>query len=99
MSKFSRTYDEKKMIERLNKIYGLGPKVLECSKIINGHINDTYNVVIEDEDGKHQSYVFQRVNDHVFSDPVKIMNNLKIINSWLEKNGKKSSCKGCTFFR
>ena len=45
MSKFSRTYDEKKMIERLNKIYGLGPKVLECSKIINGHINDTYNAV------------------------------------------------------
>lgn len=99
MSKFSRTYDEKKMIERLNKIYGLGPKVLECSKIINGHINDTYNVVIEDEDGKHQSYVFQRVNDHVFSDPVKIMNNLKIINSWLEKNGKKSSCGILTFLK
>lgn len=99
MSKFSRTYDEKKMIERLNKIYGLGPKVLECSKIINGHINDTYNVVIEDEDGKHQSYVFQRVNDHVFSEPVKIMNNLKIINSWLEKNGKKSSCGILTFLK
>lgn len=72
---------------------------MECSKIINGHINDTYNVVIEDEDGKHQSYVFQRVNDHVFSEPVKIMNNLKIINSWLEKNGKKSSCGILTFLK
>ena len=55
MSKFSRTYDEKKMIERLNKIYGLGPKVLECSKIINGHIKDNYKEVIEDEEVKHQS--------------------------------------------
>lgn len=34
MSEFSRTYDEKKMIDRLNKIYGLGPKVLKCSKTL-----------------------------------------------------------------
>ena len=94
MSEFSRTYDEKKMIDRLNKIYGLGQKFLKCSKIINGHINDTYNVVVEDEDGTPHSYVFQRVNDHVFSDPVKIMDNLKIISSWLEKSGKNISRNG-----
>ena len=68
MASFSRTFDERRTIERLTKLYGLGPKVLRCSKIINGHINDTYNVTVLGADGKSHSYIYQRVNSSVFSD-------------------------------
>lgn len=98
-SNFSRTFDEKRTIERLNKLYGLGPRVISCNKIINGHINDTYGVCVEGNDGKPHSYIFQRVNDSVFSDPSKIMNNLKMIGDWLSGRCFRSSCQILTFLK
>ena len=99
MATFSRTFDERRTIERLTKLYGLGPKVLRCSKIINGHINDTYNVTVLGADGKPHSYIYQRVNSSVFSEPALIMQNLAVIRDWLETHQSDSACHVLTFLK
>ena len=99
MATFSRTFDERRTIERLTKLYGLGPKVLRCSKIINGHINDTYNVTVLGADGKSHSYIYQRVNSSVFSEPALIMQNLAVIREWLESHQSDSACHVLTFLK
>lgn len=97
MSVKSDTFDELFTIERLNKIYHLGEKVVDCKQIINGHINDTYFVTVADEHLKETGYVFQRVNSYVFSEPVKIMKNLQVLEKWLGEHPTNSRCKILTF--
>jgi hypothetical protein len=41
----------------------------------NGHINDTYAVLF-DQAGTPVRYIFQRINDHIFKDPVGLMANV-----------------------
>lgn len=50
----------------------------------NGHINDTYRVNVS-QGGAVISYLFQRINNRVFSNPVDLMENIERICSHLEK--------------
>jgi hypothetical protein len=41
----------------------------------SGHINDTYCVVF-DQGGTRVRYIFQRINQSIFKDPVALMENI-----------------------
>ncbi len=55
--------------------------------IVAGNINSTYKVFTEDENGKHQ-YLLQKINKNVFKDPVKIMENIKSVNDYIDHRHK-----------
>ena len=86
---------EEKFGQLLN-VYGIRGKIKEYSQITNGHINETYYVLIES--GPYVNpYVFQKVNTYVFKEPVKVMNNIMMIDNFIKNNNKKSACKIVTF--
>ncbi len=49
---------------------------VEISTIGIGHINDTYAVTVETDDGACR-YVAQRINHHVFKNPLEVMANIE----------------------
>ena len=48
----------------------------------SGHINDTYCVVF-DQGGAAVRYIFQRINHHIFKDPVALMENIRRVTAHL----------------
>ena len=47
--------------------------------ITNGNINATFKVTYRGADGTPKSYIFQRINTVVFSNPVQIMQNIDLV--------------------
>jgi len=78
--------------QTLKKAYGIRGKIDGHTRITNGHINETYHVVIGDN-----QYIFQKINKYVFKDPVLVMNNIMMIDNFVRNNCKKSACKIITF--
>ena len=76
----------------LMNVYGMRGEITGYYKLTNGHINETYLVMI----GKN-SYVFQKVNSYVFKDPVVVMKNIRMVDNFIKNNNKKSVCKIVTF--
>jgi len=86
----------KEKFTNLKNLYGINGEVKEYSQITNGHINETYYVLIEN--GQHiNPYVFQKVNTNVFKNPVSVMNNIMMIDNFIKNNNKKSVCKIIAF--
>jgi len=86
----------KEKFRKLKNLYGINGKIKEYSQITNGHINETYYVLIEN--GPYVNpYVFQKVNTYVFKQPVAVMNNIMMIDNFIKNNNKKSACKIVTF--
>nr|MBQ4317815.1 hypothetical protein [Clostridia bacterium] len=79
---------------KLTELYGL-PAMTEYTPLINGHINSTYHVTVENEDGKNNEYIFQKVNTYVFREPLKVMKNIKAVRKYICENGNCGGC-GCT---
>jgi len=50
----------------------------------SGHVNDTYCVVF-DQSGFRVRYIFQRINHHIFKNPVALMENLQRVTAHLGK--------------
>jgi hypothetical protein len=48
----------------------------------SGHINDTYCVVF-DQGGTHGRYILQRINHHIFRNPVALMENIRRVTEHL----------------
>ena len=85
-----------KKFKKLMELYGINGEIREYSQITNGHINETYYVLVEN--GQYVNpYVFQKVNTYVFKEPVKVMNNIMMIDNFIKNNNKKSACKIITF--
>ena len=59
-------------------------KFVECVPCGNGHINDTYMVTFEDENGMSR-YSLQHMNRSVFKDPVSLMNNILHVTAYLKE--------------
>ena len=59
-------------------------EVRGCIPYGNGHINDTFMVVCNDEDGKEYKYVLQAVNNNVFKEPIKVMKNIERVTEYLK---------------
>lgn len=51
-------------------------KLKSCGTYGNGHINDTYRLVYEDENGREHIYILQRINGNVFKDTKGVMENI-----------------------
>lgn len=50
-----------------------------------GNINETYKVTYKNEDGSLKSYLFQKVNTHVFKSPVEIMENIDRVTTYIRE--------------
>ena len=60
-------------------------KIKEVKNHGSGHINDTYRVVLEAEDGSESNVVLQRINTHVFTRPVELMENVLRVTAFLRE--------------
>lgn len=56
----------------------------ECVPYGNGHINDTYRVTFQTEQGIRR-YILQKMSQVVFKKPVELMENVSKVTSWLCK--------------
>ena len=56
----------------------------ECVLYGNGHINDTYRVTFQTEQGIRR-YILQKMSQVVFKKPVELMENVSKVTSWLCK--------------
>jgi len=81
-----------KKFEKLMRLYGINGTVDDYKKITEGHINETYHVMI----GPNE-YIFQKVNTYVFKDPIAVMHNIQMVDNFINNNCKKSLCKIITF--
>jgi Ser/Thr protein kinase RdoA (MazF antagonist) len=59
--------------------------LLRCREFGSGHINDTYKI---DTDEGHV-YILQRINPHVFTRPVEVMENVSAVTDFLRKTLKR----------
>lgn len=60
------------------------PGDLYSYEVINmGNVNSTYKVTYNKEDGGLKSYLFQKVNTHVFKNPVEIMKNIDKVTTFI----------------
>ncbi len=58
--------------------------VEECIPYGEGHINNTYRVVC-DQEGKKNRYILQSINGNVFKEPEKVMENIVNVTAWLKR--------------
>ncbi|MCL2095544.1 MAG: aminoglycoside phosphotransferase family protein [Oscillospiraceae bacterium] len=87
-------------IQLLMNLYGINGKVKEYRKITNGHINETYYVLVENNNGLSETanpYIFQKVNTYVFKNPAAVMNNIMMLDNFIKNNNKKSACRIINF--
>ena len=55
-----------------------------CKRYGNGHINDTFRVIMKDN-GKQHSYILQRINHEIFHDPEALMDNITKVTGFLRE--------------
>jgi len=76
------------MIEpsRILQEFSLKGALIAIDEIDNGLINNTYLVELEERSGKKKRYVLQRINDQVFTEPEKVMQNIALVTQHLGDN-------------
>ena len=57
---------------------------VSCEHFGNGHINDTF-LAVQDENGRKKSYILQRMNREVFKDPEGLMRNIVLVTDYLRE--------------
>ena len=63
-------------LTQVGQKFRLTGEIYSCDAIMMGNINSTYKVTYIRPDNTLQSYLFQKVNTHVFKNPVEIMENI-----------------------
>lgn len=69
----------------IGKKFRIVGEIYSYNAITMGNINATYKVTYMREDGTLKSYLFQRVNTHVFKSPVKIMENIDRVTTFIRE--------------
>ncbi len=69
----------------IGKKFRLEGEIYSYNAITMGNINATYKVTYMREDKTLKSYLFQRVNTHVFKSPVKIMENIDRVTTYIRE--------------
>lgn len=85
------------MLKRISENYIFRGTLIEYTECNNGHINDTYRVKFAINKNEAEEYIFQRINNYVFKDPIKVMDNIKEITLHLQSNKDKTDCDVITF--
>lgn len=70
------------IIKQLCDIYRLEGEITGIEPVLTGHINETLTVTMQNG-GTENTYVFQKLNNFVFKEPIKIMRNIELVNKWL----------------
>lgn len=84
-------------IRRVLAHYDLPQTLMNYKQLVNGHINDTYQIILADGN-KERQYILQRINDYVFKNPIQVMENIKAITNYLEsKEMHSNDCRIITF--
>ena len=58
-------------------------RFLEASPFGNGHIHDTYAASFEICKGKTHRYILQKMNTHIFTNPIQVMENIEKVTAHL----------------
>lgn len=69
------------MIEDVLKTYGLDPRKSQIEPLTSGLINHTWKVSSNGED-----YIFQRINDQVFTRPADVAANIRMVDGYLREH-------------
>ena len=80
-------YDFNSIISNFN----IDGKLISCERYGEGHINETYLAVIEDN-GVKKDYILQKINSNLFKNVEALMNNIRLVTEFnrariLEKGG------------
>ena len=62
--------------------------LIDCREFGSGHINKTYIATYKKDDGANQSYVIQQLNDTVFKNIDRLMDNVFAVTSHIRKHIK-----------
>ncbi|MEJ6579168.1 MAG: aminoglycoside phosphotransferase family protein [Akkermansiaceae bacterium] len=68
--------DLEKHISEIGARFAIDGNFAGGQEIESGHINTTYLAAYTDQDGDQSRYIFQRINEHVFPEPLTVMKNV-----------------------
>lgn len=71
------------VLKEIGQKFRLQGEIYSYDTITMGNINSTYKVTYTQEDNSLKSYLFQRVNTHVFKNPVEIMENIDRVTTFI----------------
>lgn len=71
------------IINIVGRKFRLPGEIYSYEAITMGNINSTYKVTYTQNDNSLKSYLFQRVNTHVFKNPVEIMENIDRVTTFI----------------
>lgn len=71
------------ILKTVGQKFCLPGEIYSYDTITIGNINSTYKVTYTQKDNSLTSYLFQRVNTHVFKNPVEIMENIDRVTSFI----------------
>lgn len=69
------------MISTILAAYGIQPEQCEVEPLVSGLINKTWKITCN-----HKAYILQRINNHVFKEPNKIAENIRMIDDYLKQH-------------
>ena len=70
-------------LKEIGQKFRLPAEIYSYDAITMGNINSTYKVTYTQNDNSLKSYLFQRVNTHVFKNPVEIMENIDRVTTFI----------------
>ncbi|MBO5714759.1 MAG: mucin desulfatase, partial [Clostridia bacterium] len=73
-------YDFNEIVSNFN----VDGKLLSCERYGEGLINETYLAIIE-QDGKPVNFIVQKINNKLFKNVEKLMNNIKLVTEFNRK--------------
>lgn len=85
-------------IESIIRKFCVDGKLLNYEKIKGGNVNSTYLLTLQNDE-KISKYVFQKINKYVFSDPVKLTENVVRVTESLKKCDIKRNRKTISFIK
>lgn len=83
-------------IQDICSMFEIGGKYISCKELSTGNINCTYQVNYIKE-GVNKSYIAQRINDKVFTDPIRLMDNIVAVTDYVRENIKKKGLSSKRF--
>ncbi|MBK1829749.1 aminoglycoside phosphotransferase family protein [Verrucomicrobiaceae bacterium R5-34] len=66
-------------IEEIANEFAIAGEFLTGEEVDSGHINSTYMASFKKSDGRIGRYIFQRINENVFKDPLAVMRNVEMV--------------------
>ena len=71
------------LIEEVITQFAIKGRLVKKEPYGNGHINDTFLLVYETENGSRRRYILQRMNHDIFKNPHQLMENVVNVTEYL----------------